>query len=108
MPPRISVTTAADPELVEEGERIYRGGNSKTGVAACQGCHGPRGSGNPTGRFPALRGQHVAYAAKSLEDFKSGARANDAGLNAGMMRTIAARMSQKEINAVSNYISVLQ
>lgn len=95
---------AANPDLLASGEKLYRGGNSKSGVAACIACHGPKGAGNPAAKFPSLSGQHAAYVAKALKDFRSGARANDAN---GMMRDIAARMTDAEIKAVSSYVSGL-
>ena len=94
----------ADKTKVALGEKIYRGGNSAKGVAACMGCHGPTGSGNPPAGFPAINGQHAAYTVKTLKDFRNGIRAND--LN-GMMRNIAAKMSDKEIEAVASYMSGL-
>ncbi|MEJ2142578.1 MAG: c-type cytochrome [Gammaproteobacteria bacterium] len=94
----------ADKTKVALGEKIYRGGNSAKGVAACMGCHGPTGSGNPPAGFPAISGQHAAYTTKALKDFRSGARTND--LN-GMMRNVAAKMSDKEIEAVASYMSGL-
>lgn len=94
----------ASPESVTSGEQMYRGGNAKSGVAACMSCHGPSGAGNLAAKFPALSGQHAAYTAKALGDFKMGARSNDAGQ---MMRTIAAKMTEKEIKAVAEYISGL-
>lgn len=97
-------TGKADPDLVALGERIYRGGNSATGVAACVGCHGPTGTGNPAAKFPALAGQHAAYVEKQLKAFRSGARSNDAGK---MMRNIAAKMTDEEIKAVASYIQGL-
>lgn len=95
---------AADPKLVKEGEKIYRGGNAQTGVPACMACHGPAGSGNPQAKYPALGGQHAEYVAAQLKAFRSGARANDP---AGMMRTIASRMTDAEIKAVSSYVQGL-
>jgi cytochrome c553 len=97
-------TDSADPELVKAGEKLYRGGNSETGVPACMACHGPAGAGNPAAGFPALSGQHAAYTAIQLQAYKSGERTND---KAGMMRTIAGRMSDAEIKAVSSYIAGL-
>ncbi|MGD8483834.1 MAG: c-type cytochrome [Thioalkalispiraceae bacterium] len=94
----------ADKAKVALGEKIYRGGNSAKGVAACIGCHGPTGAGNPPAGFPAVSGQHAAYMVKALKDFRSGARAND--LN-GMMRNVASKMSDKEIEAVASYMSGL-
>jgi cytochrome c553 len=92
---------AADPAVVRQGERLYRGGNPSTGVAACMGCHGPSGKGNPMARFPSLSGQHPAYVAKALQDYRSGARETDPN---SMMRRIAERLTDREIKAVSQYV----
>lgn len=87
------------------GEKIYRGGNLKTGVPGCgPSCHGARGEGNIAAGFPALSGQHADYVIEQLKAFKSGARAN--GPN-GIMRDIAKRMTEEEIQAVGNYVSGL-
>ena len=94
----------ADPELVAVGEKIYRGGNLGTGLAACMGCHGPGGEGNPGAKFPALAGQHAQYTATTLSDFKAEARANDPNQ---MMRMIASKMTKKEIEAVASYTAGL-
>ena len=48
----------ADPELVELGEQLYRGGDLAREIAACNACHGARGMGNAAARFPSLAGQH--------------------------------------------------
>lgn len=98
-----SGTAAADK--VEAGERLYRGGNIATGVAACSACHGPTGSGNPGARFPSVAGQHADYVSKTLKDFRSGTRGNDPGK---MMRDIASKMSDAEIEAVAQYMQGLQ
>lgn len=94
----------ADEELVELGEKIYRGGNSERGVSACIACHGPTGKGNPAANFPLLSGQHTDYLVKALEDFRDGKRSNDMN---GMMRDIASNMNDREIKAVASYISGL-
>jgi cytochrome c553 len=95
----------ADPALVALGEKIYRGGNATTGVAACMACHGPDGMGNPQANFPRLSGQHAAYTVVQLKAFRAGDRSNDAGL---MMRNIAARMTDAEMDAVASYIEGLR
>lgn len=95
---------AAAPEQVALGEKIFRGGNAATGVAACMACHGPAGLGNPAANFPRVSGQHAAYLEKALKDFRSGARKNDAG---GMMSGVVARMTDGEIAAVSQYLQGL-
>jgi len=94
----------ADPQQVALGQRIYRGGNAETGVAACTACHGPTGGGNPAANFPKISGQHAAYLEKALKDFRAGDRANDAGK---MMRGVAAKMSDKEIAAVAQFVQGL-
>jgi cytochrome c553 len=95
---------AADPDQVALGQRIYRGGNADTGVAACTACHGPTGAGNPAANFPRISGQHAAYVEKALKDFRAGDRANDAGK---MMQGVAAKMSDKEIAAVAQFVQGL-
>jgi cytochrome c553 len=95
---------AADKSLVELGEKIYRGGNPATGVAACIGCHGPAGKGNPAANFPALSGQHAKYVENQLKLFASGERKNDAGK---MMRNTAAGMSDEDMAAVASYVQGL-
>lgn len=94
----------ADPDLVVLGEKIYRGGNLGTGLAACMGCHGPGGGGNPAAKFPSLAGQHAQYTTTTLSEFKAEARANDPN---NMMRMIAGKMTKKEIEAVASYTAGL-
>lgn len=95
---------AASEKLAAAGEKLYRGGDKKKGVAACIACHGPTGAGNPGAKFPKLSGQHAAYVEKAMKDFRSGARTNDMNK---MMQNIAEKMSDKEIKAVASYISGL-
>jgi cytochrome c553 len=94
----------ADIEKITLGEKLYRGGNPESGLAACLSCHGPTGTGNEPAGFPSLSGQHVTYLEKALNDFKSETRTNDVS---EMMRNTAGRMTLKEIKAVSSYISGL-
>ncbi|MCP1728146.1 cytochrome c553 [Natronospira proteinivora] len=95
---------SADEELGEAGKKIYRGGNLETGVTACIACHGPRGEGVPMANYPMLSGQHAQYTIEQLEAYRDGERSTD---RAGMMRDIAARMSDEEIEAVAEYIQGL-
>ncbi len=95
---------SADKAKLTLGQNVYRGGNKDKGVAACIACHGPTGAGNPAAKYPALGSQQADYVAKSLKDFRSGARSNDPNK---MMRDIAARMSDNEIEAVASYIAGL-
>ncbi len=100
---RIQLGTAKS-ELVEAGQKVYRGGNAATGVPACMACHGPRGSGNPASGYPALGGQHATYTANQLKAYRNGERTTDAN---SMMRTIASRMSAAEMEAVASYLEGL-
>ncbi|MBP7666237.1 MAG: cytochrome c4 [Burkholderiaceae bacterium] len=97
------VTGAArNKDTVALGEKIYRGGIAAKQVPACAGCHAPSGAGMPA-QYPRLGGQHAEYTEAQLVAFRSGARGNSA-----QMMSIAARMSDKEIKAVSDYIAGLR
>ena len=91
-----------DKELVKLGEKIYRGGIADKAVPACAGCHSPNGAGIPA-QYPRVGGQHADYTEAQLVAFRSGARGNNA-----QMVTIAAKMSDREIKAVSDYIAGLR
>lgn len=95
---------AADPASVEMGLRLYRGGNAESGVPACTGCHGPAGEGVGAAKFPRVAGQHAAYTEATLKHFRDNLRANDPN---AMMRGVAAKMTDAEIAAVSQYIQGL-
>jgi cytochrome c553 len=97
---------AADPDLVELGETIYRAGVARKGIAACSACHSPTGNGNGPAGFPAVAGQWPEYTTQQLKAFRSGDRHNDG--DAEMMRTTAEDMSDKEIAAVSSYLHGLR
>lgn len=96
--------TAKDKELVAQGRKLFRGGNAAIGVAACAGCHSPNGAGIPS-QYPRLAGQHPEYAVAQLKAFRAGERANDAN---NMMRAVAARLTDKEIAAVAEYLAGLR
>jgi cbb3-type cytochrome c oxidase subunit III len=93
---------AKDAQLVKLGEKIYRGGIAEKAVPACAGCHSPTGAGIPA-QYPRLSGQHADYTEAQMLAFRSGARANSA-----QMVTIAAKMSDREIKAVSDYVAGLR
>jgi cytochrome c553 len=93
---------AKNKDTVEFGKKIYRGGIAEKKVPACAACHGPSGAGIPA-QFARLGGQHQDYTAAQLIAFRSGARNNSV-----QMTTIAKRMSDDEIQAVSDYIAGLK
>ena len=84
------------------GEKIYRGGIAASGVPACASCHGANGAGIPK-QFPRLAGQHADYNLAQMRAFRLGERAN-----APMMMTIAAKMTDAEMQAVADYMQGLR
>ena len=93
---------AKEKDLVALGERIYRGGIADRQFAACAGCHTPTGAGIPS-QYPRLSGQHADYAVSQLVAFRDGVRKNNA-----QMTGVAAKLNDREIKAVSDYIAGLR
>ncbi len=93
---------AKDKALVSLGERIYRGGIADRQIPACAACHSPNGSGIPV-QYPRLGGQHADYTAAQLVAFRDGVRTNSA-----QMTGVAAKLNDREIKAVSDYIAGLR
>ncbi|RXZ36239.1 cytochrome c4 [Oxalobacteraceae bacterium CAVE-383] len=88
------------------GKQIYRGGIADKNVPACAACHGPTGAGIPA-QYPRLAGQHQDYTIAELTNFRATTGANVRN-NSAPMKTIAARLSDDEIKAVSDYIAGLK
>jgi cytochrome c553 len=98
-----------DRELALAGQKLYRGGNLASGLPACASCHSPDGAGIPS-RYPRLGGQHADYALAQLKAFKAGERGMDKGgkdVNGRVMAQVAARLSDKEMQALVQYASGL-
>ena len=93
---------AKDQALVATGEKLYRGGDQARQLPACAGCHSPNGAGIPA-QYPRLSGQNAEYTAKQLVEFREGKRANSV-----QMTQIAAKLNDREIRAVSDYIAGLR
>ena len=93
---------AKEKDLVSLGEKIYRGGIADRNVPACAGCHGPTGTGTPS-QYPRLGGQHADYTSAQLVAFRDGVRANSP-----QMAGVAAKLNDREIKAVSDYIAGLR
>lgn len=98
--------SAAAKDLIPLGESVYRAGVKEKGVAACTACHSPTGSGNGPAKYPRLGGQHADYIAAQLRAFRNEERMNDG--DARVMRDVASRLSDKEINAVASYAAGLR
>jgi cytochrome c553 len=93
---------ASNMKLVERGQQIWRGGVADRGVPACAACHSANGAGIPA-QYPRLGGQYSSYIEDQLKYFRAGHRGNSA-----MMSQIAARMTDEDIKAVSDYAAGLR
>jgi cytochrome c553 len=92
---------ARDKDTLVLGERIYRGGIADRQIAACAGCHSPNGAGIPA-QYPRLGGQHGDYTQAQLVAFRSGVR-----MNSLQMSGVAAKLNDREIKAVADYMAGL-
>jgi cytochrome c553 len=101
---KASVLTAKDLALATKGQKLFRAGVADKGVAACAGCHSPNGAGIPI-QYPRVAGQHADYVAAQLKAFRAEERGNDEN---NVMRSIAARLSDREIAALSEYLAGLR
>ena len=93
---------AKNKDTVLLGERIYRGGIQDRRVPACAGCHSPNGAGIPA-QYPRLAGQLSDYTVKQLTGFR-----DDGSTNNVPMHDVSAKMNDREIKAVSDYIAGLR
>ena len=92
---------AKDKDSVALGEKIYRGGVSDRSIPACAGCHSPDGAGIPA-QYPRLAGQHAEYTGAQLVALRGGARTNSVP-----MIGVAAKLNDREIKAIADYIEGL-
>lgn len=92
---------ARDKALAQRGQQIWRGGIKAIGVPACAGCHGAAGAGIPA-QYPRLAGQHAELSLEWLKAFASGTRPNS------VMGPLAAKLSENDMRAVSEYIQGLR
>ncbi len=92
---------AKNKETVALGEKIFRGGVADRNIPACSGCHSPNGAGIPA-QYPRLGGQHADYTEAQLKAYRDGGRANSA-----QMTGVAAKLNDREIKALSDYIAGL-
>jgi cytochrome c553 len=100
-----------DEKLAKTVERLYRGGDAARGIPACAGCHSPSGAGIPA-LYPRVGGQHAEYTLAQLTAFRSGARGGatkeDSNPTGKMMMTIAGKLTEAEIKALSEYTAGLK
>ena len=96
----------ASPDSVKVAEKIFRAGDVKRDLPACESCHGPKGVGNPGSGYARIGGQHAAYTAGQLKNFRSGER--NQGANGQMMTAVASKLTDAEIEALASYLNGLQ
>ena len=104
--PAKSSQAIGDDSAIRTGQRIYRAGIARKGVAACIACHSPDGSGNQQAGFPRISGQPSAYIIAQLTAYRERVRATDESLG-GMMRGVAEGLTDTEIALVADYIQGL-
>lgn len=95
-----------DESLAAAGKAVYFGGRAEDAVPACAGCHGPAGLGNAAAGYPHLSGQHAEYVAARLRAYRDGAVADTP--HAQIMAGVAAGLSDKDIEAVSAFVTGLR
>jgi cytochrome c553 len=101
-PPSGSVAVA-DASLIQRGATLYARGSAEHGIQACANCHGPGGRGlNRV--YPSIAGQPPSYVEAQLRRWQAGARRND---TADLMGSVARRMTDEDIRAVSAYVAGL-
>lgn len=103
-PPAAAVApTALAPALLRAGESLARDGRWRDDIPACVSCHG-KTLGGLKDVFPALTGQPAAYISAALTQWRAGTRRGDPN---DLMGSVARRLSDDDIAAVSAYLSTL-
>jgi cytochrome c553 len=98
----------ASKDAVAVAGKLYRAGAADRGIPACGSCHGPVGAGNPAAGYPRIGGQNAQYVAASLQRLHGYAVESLPEGNVKMMAAIAAKLSDKEIEALASYLNGLQ
>ncbi len=93
---------AKNKDLAALGEKIYRGGVADRSIPACAGCHGPNGAGIPA-QYPRLAGQHADYVEAQLVAFRGNVRRNNP-----TMAGVAAKLNDREVKALADYVAGLR
>ncbi|MFJ3047424.1 c-type cytochrome [Herbaspirillum chlorophenolicum] len=89
------VVVKADPA---KGEALYTNGDNARNIVACVSCHGAAGNSTIT-QNPKLAGQHDAYIAKQLMNFRTPERNNP------IMSPLAKALSDEDIQNLAAYLS---
>ena len=103
----------------DAAHKLFLGGDKTRGVIPCAGCHDPKGGGNEWAAFPRLGGQHASYLATQLKMFRAAGREDDVGSDQvrtndsakkgekGMMQMVAAKLSDKDMKMLSEFLSAV-
>ena len=94
-------------KFYQVGERLFRGGDVARAIPACMACHGPTGNGNPGPAYPHVAGQQSAYVVQRLEEYRAGKTSERDARNFKIMATVAAGLTDEEIQSLSNYLQGL-
>lgn len=86
------------PAHAQDGAKLFM-------TNACIACHGVEGKQPINDNTPKLAGQNKGYLMTQIKDIQSGARSN--GLTA-QMKPIVANLSDKDIEAIAEYLSLLE
>jgi cytochrome c553 len=100
----VQVPSEGKTEGSDIGKKLYFGGDANKGITACIACHGVKANGMAQAGFPALAGQNSAYLTKQINSFRDGSRGNDRN---NMMRNVAIKLSDSDIDALVKYMSSL-
>ena len=101
-----SLPGVADAALVEQGQTLFRQGDTERGIPACMACHSIDGRGNPGAMYPQLTSQHAQYIQKTLQAWHDGTTWGD-DAQAKIMPAIAQKLDAKDIAALASYIEGL-
>lgn len=94
-------------KFYEVGQQLYRGGDATRGIPACMACHGPSGSGNPGPAYPHLGGQRQDYAARRLQEYRTGTTTEKDPHLFNIMAQVANKLTDQEIQALGTYLQGL-
>ncbi len=96
---------AGTGEASEAGRKLYFSGEEDRGITACIACHGVKGKGMAQAGFPAVAAQNKDYLKKQLTSFRDASRGNDSNQ---IMRNIAIKLSDTQIDELAQYMSSLK
>ena len=94
-------------KFFEVGQQLYRGGDASRGIPACMACHGPSGAGNPGPAYPHVGGQRQDYAARRLQEYRTGTTAEKDPALFNIMAQVASKLTDQEIQALGTYLQGL-